>query len=133
MDRSFKERGEQIENFQKRYEGDSGRFETLREEEGSGPCKSVEGWLIMVTNVHEEAQEDDINDTFSQFGPIKNLHLNLDRRTGYVKGYALVEFEDYKQAQQAIESMDGEKLLDRVVQVDWAFKKPQRAGGKQRR
>ena len=29
------------------------------------PCKSAEGWVVIVTNVHEEAQEDDVYEHFA--------------------------------------------------------------------
>ncbi|KAJ0234594.1 RNA-binding protein Y14 [Hirschfeldia incana] len=109
-------------------------FESLGSDGGPGPQRSIEGWIVLVTGVHEEAQEDDISNAFGDFGEIKSLHLNLDRRTGFVKGYALIEYEKSEEAQSAIKAMDGAELLTKNVSVDWAFSNgPNNAGSNRRR
>ncbi|XP_009586749.1 RNA-binding protein Y14A-like [Nicotiana tabacum] len=99
----------------------SARFDSLDSDGGPGPERSIEGWIVLVTGVNEETQEDDLHNEFGEFGEIKNVHLNLDRRTGFVKGYALIEYENFEEAQRAINEKDGAEFLTQTIHVDWAF------------
>jgi len=121
-----KGRGRRSQESDDRYEGKAGDFEQLRAAEDDdvvGPARSIEGWVIMVSNVHEEAQEDDLIELFAEYGEIKHMHLNLDRRTGFVKGYCLLEYESFSEAQNAIKELNGTELLDKDITANWAFSK----------
>ena len=123
--RKYKQKGrgwQQRQAASDDYDGRGGIYDD-GSDSGRGPQKSMEGWVIFVRGVHEEAAEEDVLDSFSDFGDVRKIDLNLDRHSGFVKGYALVEYEEYEQASEAIKEMNGKELLGKTIQVDWAFLK----------
>ena len=66
--------------------------------------------------------------TSQEFGTVINIQIGIEKRSGYVAGYAVIEYATRDEAQAAIEGQDGQAVLGQVVQVDWAFITPSRAG-----
>merc|ERR1719289_230374 len=125
-----KGRGHKTTQDVTRYAGKSGMFDDVTVNTDLSAIKknvqkSVEGYVLLVTNVYEEVQEDDIFDKFSECGEVSNLHLNIDNRTGFVKGYAFVEYKTLAEAQAAVQNINGEVILKEPgVCVSFAFKRP---------
>ena len=76
---------------------------------------------MFVSGLDPETEEEDVLDKFGEHGTVKNLALNLDRRTGYAKGYALIEYATRAEAEATIKGMHGSKVRGKEVSVAWAF------------
>lgn len=67
---------------------------------------------IFVAKLNSSLNEKDLDHEFGKFGSIKNIQLK--------RGYAFIEFEDYKDAEYAIKEMDGRKLEGQRIVVQQA-------------
>lgn len=84
--------------------------------------------MLFVTGLHEEADQDDIEDAFAEYGRVNLVRLNSDRRTGHGKGYAFVEYRERRDAQDAINKLHGTEFMGKTIGVDWAFVRPTNTG-----
>lgn len=82
------------------------------------------GANLFIGNLDPEVDEKLLYDTFSAFGVIlKTPNLARDMDSSKSKGYAFVEFSSFEAADAAIESMNGQFLMNRPVSVCYSFKK----------
>ncbi|GMG20999.1 unnamed protein product [Ambrosiozyma monospora] len=79
----------------------------------------------MITNLHEETSEDDVLDALEYQGAkVTNLHLNLDKQTGYCIGYALAELETLEDCQKVLSGNGNQlEIMGNKINIDFAFTK----------
>lgn len=80
---------------------------------------------IYVGDISFEVVEEDLHKLFSVCGTVRAINMLKDVRTGNFKGQAFIRMSSDAEAKEAINMLDGTRLLDRCIMVSAARDKPQ--------
>jgi RNA recognition motif-containing protein len=88
---------------------------------------------VYVGNLSFQVTEDDLVETFSEYGKVVSVQVPKDRETGRVRGFAFVELSSEEEEAAAIEALDGAEWMGRDLKVNKAKPREERrspAGGR---
>ncbi|KAI8585888.1 eIF-3 RNA-binding subunit [Geranomyces variabilis] len=75
---------------------------------------------LRITNLSEDANDQDVKDLVSRFGHTSRVFVSRDRETNVCKGFAFVSFYQKDDAQRALEKLDGFGYDNLILHVEWA-------------
>jgi len=75
---------------------------------------------IYVGNLSYQTTEDDLRDSFENFGEVTSVRIIQDRATGRSKGFGFVEMPDEESAETAIAALNGKEFSGRNIRVNQA-------------
>ena len=81
---------------------------------------------IYVGNISFNAQENDLQDLFAQYGEVLSVNIIVDRFTNQSKGFGFVEMADDNAATAAISALNGAQLNNRELKVNEARERTER-------
>jgi len=87
------------------------------------------GRKLYVGNLPYSADQQKLQDTFSQCGTVDSVNVITDRDTGQSKGFAFVEMSRDSEAQKAIQELNGTDCDGRPMKVNEAKPQQKRSGG----
>ncbi|MDP3922624.1 MAG: RNA-binding protein [Hydrogenophaga sp.] len=90
------------------------------------------GNKLYVGNLPYTVRDEDLQQSFSEFGSVSSAKVMMERDTGRSKGFGFVEMGNDAQAQAAINGMNGQSLGGRSITVNEARPmeaRPPRTGG----
>ncbi|MGH6626927.1 MAG: RNA recognition motif domain-containing protein [Burkholderiaceae bacterium] len=90
------------------------------------------GNKLYVGNLPYSFRDDDLQQSFSQFGSVSSAKVMMERDTGRSKGFGFVEMGSDAEAQAAIKGMNGQSFGGRDLVVNEARpmeSRPPRSGG----
>lgn len=98
----------------------------------SQAAKSTDHYNLFVGDLSSEVNDELLGKSFSRFPSLVAAHVMWDMQTGRSRGYGFVSFSDHSDAENALQSMNGEWIGGRQIRLNWASHKQnqaQRHGG----
>ncbi len=84
---------------------------------------------LFVGNLSFNVTENELQDTFAQYGTVLEANLMTDRMTGRPRGFGFVTMSTEEEAQKAVEALNGSTLDNRALTVNVARPREERPGG----
>ena len=81
---------------------------------------------VYVGNLSFKVTEEDLVETFSEYGTVKSVQLPKDRETGRMRGFAFVEMSSENEETAAIDALDGAEWMGRDLKVNKAKPREER-------
>jgi len=79
--------------------------------------RANEGVKIYVGNVSFETTKEQLVECFEEYGTVSDCYVPLDSNTGMMRGFAFIRMPNEEESNKAIESLNGEMLGGRVIEV----------------
>jgi len=79
---------------------------------------------IYVGNLSADVRDETMREAFESFGEVTSARVIKDKYSGQSKGFGFVEMPTQSQAQTAIKSLNGKKLLGKEISVKEARPRP---------
>jgi RNA recognition motif-containing protein len=82
---------------------------------------------LYVGNLSYRMTEDQLRQTFEEFGQVTSCTIIKDKMTGQSKGFGFLEMPDHSEAEAAINGLNGREIQGRKLNVNEA--RPRTGGG----
>ncbi|XP_066573638.1 serine/arginine-rich splicing factor 10 isoform X2 [Amia ocellicauda] len=75
---------------------------------------------LFIRNISDESRPEDLRREFGRYGPIVDVYIPVDFYTRRSRGFAYIQFEDVRDAEDALHNLDRKWVCGRQIEIQFA-------------
>ncbi|XP_021417030.1 serine/arginine-rich splicing factor 10-like [Oncorhynchus nerka] len=75
---------------------------------------------LFIRNISDESRPEELRREFGRYGPIVDVYIPLDFSTRRPRGFAYIQFEDVRDAEDALHNLDHKWVCGRQIEIQFA-------------
>ena len=75
---------------------------------------------LFVRGIDYSTKSEELRELFNRYGPVSDVYVPMDYYTREPRGFAYVQFEDLRDAEDALHHLDGHRLNGKRMEIQYA-------------